>query len=317
MNNYRYLVYSIVLTIIGFGIWIFMKDSQEIIASVQRIGWMGFLFLCVLSLINYGLRFVRWHLLLKTLGDKIPLGDGLICYLCGFALTTTPGKAGEAVRCLYFKNRHQISHAHTLAAILSERTSDAIAGFILALVAFYSFEQYAWIGIVFTTALISVIFVVNQPSLVLKIASLFRFIKVNFIQKLLDNLPLFLQRSATLLSLKPLGMGTFLAIISWSAEAIGFAWLAQTLGGEASFTLYMSIFAIGMIAGAISFLPGGLGSAEVVMYLLLKATGLGDAEALTATLLCRLATLWFAVVLGLLSILWLENKPVATGYNSN
>lgn len=68
----------------------------------------------------------------------------------------------------------------------------------------------------------------------------------------------------------------------------------------------MSIFALAMVAGALTFMPGGLGSAEVVLYVLMKTTGMGEAEAITATLLCRLATLWFAVVLGLLSVLWLE-----------
>ena len=309
MKNYRYLMYSVVLTIVGFGLWIALDDHEQILQAISLIGWPGFLFICLLSLINYGLRYVRWHFLLKALGDKAPTVDGLICYLWGFALTTTPGKAGEAVRCLYFKSRHGISHAHTLAAILSERTSDAIAGALLALAAFYSFEQYQWIGLVFSFALIAVIFLVNKPVWLINISQLFGFIKISLVQKILTVLPLFLERSATLFSLKPLGVGTLLALISWSAEAIGFAWLSQTLGGEASFTLYMSIFAIGMIAGAISFLPGGLGGAEVVMYLLLKSTGMGDAEALTTTLICRLATLWFAVILGLFSVLWLEHRP--------
>lgn len=310
MLNYRYLIYSVIFTIVGFGAWILFEDFDAIMLSMQKIGWLGFAFLCFLSLINYGLRFVRWHFLLKMLKDNIPITDGLICYLSGFALTTTPGKAGEAVRCLYFKRRHGTSHAHTLAAILSERASDAIAGFILALLAFYSFHDYILLGVVFSMALISIIFIVNKPRWVLAIGNLFRFIKIQFVQRILDGLPLFLERSSSLLSLKPLSTGTFLGVISWSAEAAGFAWLAQSLGGESSFILYMGIFAIGMIAGAISFLPGGIGGAEVVLYLLLKATGLGDAEALTVTLLCRLATLWFAVILGLFSVLWLENKPL-------
>ena len=63
------------------------------------------------------------------------------------------------------------------------------------------------------------------------------------------------------------------------------------------------VFTLGSLAGALSFLPGGLGVAETSMAALIKA--LGDttkAQAAAATLLIRLATLWFAVALGLVGL---------------
>ncbi len=301
MNNYRYLVYSIVLTIFGFGIWITLEDHEKIFQAVQQIGWQGFLFICMFSIINYGLRYVRWIFLLRQLGDSFPVRDGLICYLSGFALTTTPGKAGEAIRSLYFNRRHQLPHAHTLAALLSERATDALASLAIATLAIYTFENMRWLGVGFTFMLVIVVLLV--------ISNLLRVIKFKFLQKILDLIPVFLARAADLLSLRVLVLGTSIAMVSWSAEAYGFAWLAHRLGGDAPTLLYMSIFAIAMVAGAATFMPGGLGGTEAVMYLLLKLTGMGEAEAVTATVLCRLATLWFAVALGLVSLLWLENNP--------
>ena len=63
----------------------------------------------------------------------------------------------------------------------------------------------------------------------------------------------------------------------------------------------MVIYAATTIAGALSFLPGGLGVTEGAMTLLLvrSAAQIDQATALDATLLTRLATLWFAVALGL------------------
>lgn len=309
MNNYRYLMYSIVLTVLGFGIWIALEDHEKIFESIRLIGWSGFGFVCIFSLVNYFFRYIRWRLLFGYLGDKVPFVDGLLCYVAGYSLTTTPAKAGEAIRCIYFNRRHGTNHAHTLAAILSERTSDAMASMLLASLVVYQFEQLRWLGVGLVALIATIIIGINMPSLILRITSLMRVIKMKWFNSLLDLVPTFLQRSSTLLSWKPLGIGTMIAFVSWSAEGIGFAWLAHQLGGEQSMMLYMSIFAIGMVAGALTFLPGGLGSAELVMYMLLTLTGMGHAEALTATLLCRLATLWFAVVLGLLSILWLEHHP--------
>ena len=53
-----------------------------------------------------------------------------------------------------------------------------------------------------------------------------------------------------------------------------------------------------MLAGALSFMPGGLGSAEAVMVGLLVSDGVGLPDSIAATVLLRLVTLWLAVGLG-------------------
>ena len=60
----------------------------------------------------------------------------------------------------------------------------------------------------------------------------------------------------------------------------------------------IGIYAIAVLAGVLSFLPGGLGSTEAVMGVLLVAFGADGSAAVAITLLCRVATLWFAVALG-------------------
>jgi len=57
-----------------------------------------------------------------------------------------------------------------------------------------------------------------------------------------------------------------------------------------------------MLAGAISFLPGGVGGAEAVMAAMLVAAGAPEAKAVAATVIIRLATLWFAVAIGVLTM---------------
>jgi uncharacterized protein (TIRG00374 family) len=60
------------------------------------------------------------------------------------------------------------------------------------------------------------------------------------------------------------------------------------------------VFSLGSLAGALSFLPGGLGVAEGSMTGLIRVLGdVSKAGAVAATVLIRLATLWFAVALGL------------------
>ena len=57
-----------------------------------------------------------------------------------------------------------------------------------------------------------------------------------------------------------------------------------------------------MLIGGLSFLPGGLGGSEAVMIGLLVWQGVAHPLAVTVTLITRLATLWFAVVLGIVAL---------------
>ena len=59
-----------------------------------------------------------------------------------------------------------------------------------------------------------------------------------------------------------------------------------------------------MVAGALSALPAGLGGTEAVLTGLLVAHGAAAGNALGITVLTRLLTLWLAVAIGLLALLY-------------
>jgi len=63
-----------------------------------------------------------------------------------------------------------------------------------------------------------------------------------------------------------------------------------------------------MLVGALSFLPGGLGGAEATMVALLILNHVDQPQSVAATILIRLATLWFAVVLGVIALILPEHK---------
>jgi uncharacterized protein (TIRG00374 family) len=69
------------------------------------------------------------------------------------------------------------------------------------------------------------------------------------------------------------------------------------------------ILAAADLIGAISFMPGGIGGAEVTLISLSILYGAGQAEAVAATFLIRFITLWFGVLLGIMSMLWEQSVP--------
>jgi uncharacterized protein (TIRG00374 family) len=113
----------------------------------------------------------------------------------------------------------------------------------------------------------------------------------------------------------PLGWGTGLGILAWLCECLGFAIIVRGFAGaDVSTGLATLIYAVTTVAGALSFLPGGLGVTEASMALLLarSATGVDQPTAIAATILTRLCTLWFAVLLGLVALAVLRRKNAAT-----
>ena len=108
--------------------------------------------------------------------------------------------------------------------------------------------------------------------------------------------------ASRMLGYRALLYGVALGLLAWGAEAIAFAYIVHAIGYPLSVPILAGVYALSMLAGAISFMPGGLGGAEVAMGVMLHALGLEASDVVSATLICRLTTLWFAVALGLYAL---------------
>jgi uncharacterized protein (TIRG00374 family) len=104
--------------------------------------------------------------------------------------------------------------------------------------------------------------------------------------------------------------GLAVGLVAWGVEAWGLYLVAQVVVPE-QLTLAgaTGIYAIAIIVGALSFLPGGLGSTEAVMTALLYTHGIPMPQAILLTLVCRLLTLWLAVGIGWLCVWALRGRP--------
>ena len=96
-------------------------------------------------------------------------------------------------------------------------------------------------------------------------------------------------------------MGLFAGLSAWLIQGMAFYYLLNTLGFSIGFPTAMAIYAIGILGGALSMIPGGIGTTEASMALLLISIDAPEEIALTAPLIIRIGTLWFAVTLGFLS----------------
>src|SRR5690606_10701430 len=104
-----------------------------------------------------------------------------------------------------------------------------------------------------------------------------------------------------------------ISVVAWGAEAFAFYWVLGWLGADVSMSFAIFVYALSMLAGGISFLPGGLGSAEAVMVSMLVFKGMTMPAAIAATVFIRLATLWFAVAIGLVALFRSRRGEISAG----
>lgn len=294
------LVFSVVLAIALYFVGMVATDFEATRAAVAKMGWFAWSAVIGLSLLNYWLRYLRWSTYIRHFSHaRIPAGRHGLYYLSGFALSTTPGKAGEAIRSLYL-HPHGVGYHQSISALFVERLLDMLAITLLAVLACIYFPQYQWVALLTAVIAFGGLIIVHQRW---AIDWLERFSeRLGAARKLVKHLVIMLRSALMLMRSRQLVGGLALGVIAWGGEGIGLYLILNAMGAQVDLWLAVSIYGIAVLVGAVSFLPGGLGGTEAAMTLLLMASGVDKSTALAATLVCRVATLWFAVVLGLIAM---------------
>lgn len=298
----RALILSVVAAAVGYLAFSLWGGWQDVMAALRQVSLPVLLLLLLLSLVNYGLRFARWQHYLVLFGHRVPWRQSLRIYLGGFALTTTPGKAGEALRCVLLQP-HGVSWPHSLAALLAERLGDLMAILLLAAIGLAAYPQGRGVVVLMAVVLVVLLLCIQQRAWLERLDGWLRTRFRGRAAALAAGLIETMLHSSRLFTLPLLVYSAVLGVVAWGAEGLAFYYLVQVLGTDLDLLTALFIYAFAMLVGAVSFLPGGLGGAELAMVTLLTLHGMSPGVAVAATVIIRLATLWFAVVLGALALL--------------
>jgi uncharacterized protein (TIRG00374 family) len=304
----RKLVVRVVLGIaagigvyVGFSIW---ADADRVMKALARFHWIAAVIACALALGNYAIRFGRWESFLRVLKIRLPVVDSALVFLAGFALTVTPGKLGEAVKAFLLRESHGIPIVRTAPIVIAERLTDLLALLLLALIGVFTFDvdrRFLAAGTALVAAAIAIVSVDRLAELALAVVS-----RLPVIGRATPKLRELHRSTALLLRPAPLLMATALSCAAWFLECLAF-WVVVGGMPGAALTLRAAtfIYSAVTVAGALSFLPGGLGLTEAGMLGLLVrfGGGLDRSSAAAATFVTRACTLWFAVALGLPALL--------------
>lgn len=309
MNSARALVLFAVIAASYLGVLIWVDAKNEVFIHLPRLQ-AALPLLLSLSVVAVLLRYARWHWLLVRAGYRTQALAGGLAYVAGFAFTVTPGKVGELARIRYLAPQG-IPPATVLAAFVFERACDLIAVAMLALMAVSRGDVLAH-ALAFVAFVLAVLFVTAfNPHRLARLAAWLRLrgwlAPMRYLLVLRDGL------AGCRVWLNPLDIAValFLGFLAWGITAASFAWLLDRLAVALPTLSALAVYPLAMLAGAASFIPGGLGSTEIAIVALLATHGVPVGMAALAAVGIRLTSMWFAVLCGFLAITILEVRELA------
>jgi uncharacterized membrane protein YbhN (UPF0104 family) len=299
----RLMLTVMLAVVVGLAI-VLLGSSHGLSAALRAFRPAYLAPVLVLSLVNYGVRYMRWELYLRRCGVVVGARASSAIFASGLAMSITPGKFGELFKAAMLKDEANVPLSLSVPVIVSERMTDLVAIVLLVAIgaARYPVARPA-VLIVAALALTALVALARSPAVMLRAKRLFTH---GWLRKL--RMPQTDDAAVTfalLLRGRMLFAGMGLGVLAWCAECVGLWLVLIGLGyGHLSLFAAMFVYALSTLAGAISFLPGGLGATEAGMAGLLALFAVPGGIAVAAILLIRLATLWFATLLGVVVYLW-------------
>jgi len=306
----RRLFLGVVFGMLVYAGLILWGDAAGMRRALAEIPWMLLPAACGLSLLNYLIRFVRWERYRVLLGIRLGRRDSFLIFLSGLALTVTPGKMGETFKSWLIKRVEGTPVHKSAPIVVAERFTD-LCGFLIlvAVGGIVSEPEYQWIF--WATLALCVVLLALAGSRRVARAFVRLFERLPALRRLASRVEGAFESTRVLLAPRELFLPTLISTAGWTCECTAFWLLARQLSPDGlPFLFAVFTFALSAVAGAVLIIfPGGLGVTEASMGALLQreyvAAGLARevarSNALSATILIRLCTLWFAVGVGLLA----------------
>lgn len=300
---WRRVILVTILGIVVFAAFSVYADVDALGTDLRRLSPLAVVAALGLALGNYLIRFVRWQAYLRTVGVAAPRRISFLVFFSGFVMSVTPGKVGEIFKAMLLRDSAGADRAplaRTMPVVVAERVTDLVSVVILGIIGAAAYRQaiplvVAAAAVTFTGVLVIAI----RP---LAHGAIAFFGKIPKVGRLAPKLREMHDHLSTLIRPAPFTWATGLAAAAWLAECVGFALIVRGFpGAEISLPLATFIYAATTVAGALSFLPGGLGITEAGMTFML-VSHVGKPTAVAATIVTRLCTMWFAVVLGLIAL---------------
>ncbi|MFZ2960258.1 MAG: lysylphosphatidylglycerol synthase transmembrane domain-containing protein [Candidatus Ozemobacteraceae bacterium] len=296
----RRLAFWVFFALVGFiTLAALFADMGKVKTLIATISPASLAAIIAAVLFNYALRFVKWSYFLRRLNIEISFRDSLWTFFSAFTMVLSPGKLGEVIKSVILKSRYGLPISQTAPIVLAERLTDLLGLICLAAIGSSRFAFGGRTLIMASILIIGGLAIMTRPKF-WEACDRHIFSRFARLARFRPSLHAIEQSTGNLLSAPSLLLTVPLSALSWAGEGVALYIIFGALGVSLPELLGISLFAhaFSSIVGALSFLPGGLLVTEGTLGMFFVFVGIGRDQAVSATLLIRTVTLWFAVILG-------------------
>jgi uncharacterized protein (TIRG00374 family) len=300
--GFRQLLFGILLGVLLYGAVVAFTGYQRMRTVLGGFEWSAFAAALALASTNYVLRFGKWQYYLRRLGvTHVPRADSALIFLSGFVLTVTPGKLGEVFKSAVLARTYGVPVERTAPIVVAERLTDVIAIVMLVVIGSAGFQGgLYWASLGAAAVLLGLVAILWEAPVRKALGALGRSQRF---AALAPRLGRAYESLRVVASPKALAWPVLLSFCGWGLEGVALDLLLSGFGQHTSLTFSLFFYATATLAGALVPVPGGLGVTEAVIHeQLVHVAGTPEGVATACMLLIRLATLWWAVLVGFVAL---------------
>ncbi|NWG27947.1 MAG: flippase-like domain-containing protein [Ignavibacteriaceae bacterium] len=297
---------SIVIAGVLYLAFTIYADFNQVISAFGKFNLLLVPVLLILSFLNYFVRFIKWDYYLSVVKVKMKKTDSLSTFMSGLIMSVTPAKLGEVLKSVLVKEITGEPISKTAPIILAERITDFLSLLLIAIVGAFVFDYGGNITILVTVFFIILIIIISNKQIALPLINFSE--KIPFVKKYIHNIHSAYESSYQLLKIKPLILMTLVSLISWGFECWGYYIILLNFNVDFGLLWASFSYSFSTIVGAISMLPGGLGLTEGSLTFLLVKKKIPVDISVATTFIVRVVTLWFAVIVGIVSLTIYQKK---------
>lgn len=216
-------------------------------------------------------------------------------------MLATPGAMGELYKSYLVKKLTHEPISKTAPIIFTERLNDFIMLNVLSFISAILIGESLLLIIIAAGFFAVTIFILTNKTITLKIL---RFLsRIKFLHTYLEQINTAYTSFHKMLNEKSLSVTLLLSFLSWMVECFSVYLVLLAFGINIEFIWTVFAYAFSILFGSLTALPAGLGVTDGSLIFLISNKGYNQSTAVAATIFIRLATLWFAVLVGSISMM--------------
>lgn len=298
------ILFSIIFGAIVFLGLSLYANFNELIEAYSLYNWIMFPIVLLLSLCNYAARFIKWEYYTNILNIKVERKMSIIIFLSSFIMSVTPGKIGEVFKSYLLKEQNGTPVSKSAPIVLAERITDFLSLILLSIIGAIMFGYGTDYMVGFGLFFLLIVLIISSKKISYFLISFFE--KIKFFSRISHKIHNAYDSIYKLVRIKELIICIIISIFAWGFECFSFYLVLNgfNVAGIPNIDIFIATFVYGFatIAGALTMLPGGLGATDASITGLLVLMAIPKSIAVASTIIIRGATLWFAVLVGIIAV---------------